>query len=358
MTTMMTLGRTGFEVSRLCLGTMMFGRWGDTSDHQCRHIVSRALDAGINFIDCADMYDYGRSEEILGRALRGRRDEVIVATKFGNPMSDDPLHRGASRRWITTAVENSLKRLNTDRIDLYQVHRPDPDTPIDETLETLDDLVRHGKVRAIGTSTFPAEQLVQAAWVAERRAVHQFATEQPPYSIFARGIEAAVLPTCEALGLGVLVWAPLNAGWLTGKYRPGSSVPDDSRALRQAAHFDLGTEAAAHKLQLVEQLLAIADDAGLSLTRLAIAFTLAHRAVTCAIVGPRSVEQLEGMLGAEDIELESDILDRIDALVAPGENVNGDNAGYVPPALTDPKLRRRTTRHSSDTASDVPPFPV
>ena len=218
-----TLGRTGMHVSTFCLGTMVLGAWGNRDEDECQAIVHAALDAGINFIDTADMYAFGESEEIVGRALRGRRDAVILATKFFNPMGEDPNHRGASRRWIVRAVEDSLRRLDTDWIDLYQVHRPDPDTDLDETLGALSDLVHAGKIRAFGTSTFPAEVLVEAQWMADRRGHVLPSTEQPPYSIFARGIERAVLPTCQRYGLGVLVWAPLNGGWLTGKYRDGQA---------------------------------------------------------------------------------------------------------------------------------------
>ncbi len=336
-----TLGRTGLQVSTLCLGTMMFGKWGNPDPAECRRILDVALDAGINFVDTADVYDFGVSEEILGQALKGRRDDVVLATKFHNPMGDDPNRRGNSRRWIFQAVEESLRRLQTDWIDLYQVHRPDPSTDVDETLGALSDLVHAGKVRAIGTSTFPAELLVDAAWVADRRGRERFATEQPPYSIFARGIERDVLPTAERLGIGVLVWAPLNGGWLSGKYRRGAEASADSRALRQADHFDWQTPEAERKLDAVEALVKLAEEVGCSLTHLAVAFTLAHRAVTSAIVGPRTPEQMVSMLGAESVRLAADVLDRIDELVPPGANLNEENAGYVPPALLDPALRRR-----------------
>ncbi|MGH9090894.1 MAG: aldo/keto reductase [Acidimicrobiales bacterium] len=335
------LGRTGMQVSPLCLGTMMFGSWGNTDEGECHRIVDMALDAGVNVVDTADVYDFGVSEEILGRALKGRRDDVVLATKFHNAMDDDPNHRGNSRRWIMTAVEHSLRRLGTDWIDLYQVHRPDPTVDVDETLGALSDLVHAGKVRAVGTSTFPAELLVESAYVAERRGRERFATEQPPYSVFARGIERDVLPTAERLGLGVLVWAPLNGGWLSGKYRRGGSAPTDSRAVRQADHFDWGQPEAERKLGLVEELVQLAEGGGWTLPHLAVAFTLAHPAVTSAIVGPRTPAQLESMLGADEIVLGDAVLDRIDELVPPGTNVNAENAGYVPPALVDPRLRRR-----------------
>jgi aryl-alcohol dehydrogenase-like predicted oxidoreductase len=342
MTELRPLGRTGIHVSPLCFGTMMFGAWGATTAEDCTVMVHRALDAGINFFDTADIYAYGESEQILGRALRGRRDEVVLATKVNNRMTpSDPNTGGNSRRWIVRAVEDSLRRLDTDWIDLYQVHRPDPTTDIDETLAALDALVRQGKVRAIGTSTFPAHQLVDGWWVATTRGYTRFATEQPPYSIFTRGIEADVLPTCERLGIATLVWAPLNAGWLTGKYSPGTDPAGDSRARRQSDHFDFGTPAADRKLAALAELEPLAVDAGLSLIELALAFCLAHPAVTAAVIGPRRIDHLESMLGGADVALADDVLDRIDEIVPPGTNLNPVNAGYVPPSLTDPTSRRR-----------------
>ncbi len=336
------LGRTGIQVSPLCLGTMMFGAWGNTDTDECVQIVHRALDAGINFVDTADVYAFGETEEIVGRALAGRRDDVVLATKFYNAMDDDPNHRGASRRWIVRACEDSLRRLGTDYIDLYQVHHPDAGTDIDETLGALSDLVRAGKVRAIGTSVFPAEQLVEAQWVAERRGHVRFTTEQPSYSIFARHAEAAVLPTAERFGLGVLVWSPLNGGWLTGKYRRDAQAPADSRAATNGDHFDYRSEAARQrKLDLVESLDAIAAEAGLTMIELALGFVQSHRAVTSAIIGPRTMAQLESQLPAAGLVLPDDVLDAIDALVAPGSDVNPSDAGYVPPAVAEARLRRR-----------------
>jgi aryl-alcohol dehydrogenase-like predicted oxidoreductase len=335
------LGPSGLAVTPLCLGTMMFGAWGATTEPECTRILHAALDAGITTVDVADIYAFGEAEEFVGRALRGRRDGVVLATKFGNPMSDDPARRGASRRWMHEAVEDSLRRLGTDWIDLYQVHRPDPDTDVDETLAALGELVDEGKIRAFGTSTFPASALVEAAWVAERNGRRPFTAEQPPYSIFTRRIEAEVLPVCQRLGLGVLVWAPLNGGWLTGKYRRAVAVPADARGIREAEHFDLGSAAAEEKLSVVEALLALAADHGLTLPQLALAFVLAHPAVTTAIIGPRTLAQLESVLGADAVRLDPEVLDRIDELVAPGRDVNPADAGYVPPPLTDPALRRR-----------------
>ncbi len=336
------LGRSGITVSTYCLGTMMFGAWGNPDVDECVAMVDAALAAGVNFVDTADVYDFGVSEEIVGRALKGRRDDVVLATKFNNPMGDDPNRRGNSRRWIIRAVEDSLRRLGTDWIDLYQVHRSDPATDIDETLGALSDLVHQGKVRAIGTSTFPADLLVEAQWTAERRGRERFVSEQPPYSILARGIEADVLPVCERYHLGVMVWAPLNGGWLTGKYL-GGAPPDGSRAAREPDHFDFGGPVHERKLAIVEQLAKLADTSGITLTHLAHTFVLAHPAVTAAIVGPRTPAQLVDVLEGCDEHLGADVLDEIDRLVPPGTNVNPADAGWVPPAIADPTLRRRPT---------------
>jgi aryl-alcohol dehydrogenase-like predicted oxidoreductase len=335
-----TLGRTGMQVSTFCLGTMVLGAWGNRDEDECQAIVHAALDAGVNFIDTADVYAFGESEEIVGRALRGRRDSVILATKFFNAMGEDPNHRGASRRWIVRAVEDSLRRLDTDWIDLYQIHRPDSSTDLDETLGALSDLVHAGKIRAFGTSTFPAELLVEAQWVADRRGHVLPSTEQPPYSIFARGIERAVLPTCLRYDLGVLVWAPLNGGWLTGKYRDGQKPPA-SRAEREPDHFDFGGTVHDRKMALVEELARVADDAGVRLVDLAHAFVLAHPAVTSAIIGPRTLAQLQDALAGVGTQVPDEVWDRVDALVAPGLTLNAYDDGYEAPELRDPSLRRR-----------------
>ncbi|MGH8862065.1 MAG: aldo/keto reductase [Jatrophihabitantaceae bacterium] len=339
-----TLGRTGIEVSTLCLGTMMFGAWGNPDEAECHRIVHAALDAGVNFVDTADVYAFGESEEILGRALKGRRDQVILASKVHNRMPGEPGDRnrhGNSRVWLARAVEDSLRRLGTDYLDLYQIHRPDPSTDIDETLGALSDLVRQGKVRAIGSSTFPAERIVDAQWVSERRGRERFVTEQPSYSILARHAEAAVLPTCARYGIGVLVWSPLNGGWLTGKYR-ADVVPAGSRAATNGEHFDFGVdEVRARKLALVRSLEEVAAQEAVPLIHLALAFVLAHPAVTSAIMGPRTHEQLLGQLGAGDVTLSAGALDRIDELVAPGTDVNPDDVGWVPPEVVDASLRRR-----------------
>jgi len=339
---MRTLGRTGITVSPLCLGAMMFGAWGNPDHDESIRIIHAALDAGITFIDTADVYSQGESEEIVGKALAGgRRDGVVLATKAHGQMGTDPLARGNSRRWLTAEVENSLRRLQTDHIDLYQIHRPDPSTDIDETLGALTDLVRAGKVRYVGSSTFPAHQMVEAQWVAERRGRERFVTEQPPYSLLVRGIERDVLPVAEQYGLGVLPWSPLAGGWLTGRYRVGQDAPPSTRADRIPGRYDLSLPENQAKLATVEALALLAEEAGMSLIHLAIAFTLEHPAVTSPIIGPRTMEQLESQLGAADVRLSADVLDRIDAIVPPGSTSSDADAGWVPPALADARLRRR-----------------
>jgi aryl-alcohol dehydrogenase-like predicted oxidoreductase len=334
------LGRTGIQVSRYCLGAMMFGAWGNPDHDDCIRIIHHALDSGINFVDTADVYSMGESEEIVGKALRGRRDDVVLATKFVAPMGDDPNQRGASARWIKQEVENSLRRLGTDYLDVYQAHRPDPTVDLDDTLAALSDLVHAGKVRVIGSSTYPAELIVEAQWVAEQRSRERFRCEQPPYSIFARSIEAAVLPTCRKYGMGVIPWSPLAGGWLTGRYRRGEALPTSGRARRVPQRFDYSLPENQRKLDLVEDLLKVAADAGLSLTHLAHAFVLEHPAVTAAIIGPRTMEQLVDVLAGADARLGDDVLDRIDELVPPGTNVNAADAGYEPPSLARHARRR------------------
>jgi aryl-alcohol dehydrogenase-like predicted oxidoreductase len=334
---MRTLGRSGVQVSELGLGTMVLGAWGNADHAACHRIVHAALDAGINLVDTADVYAFGESEEIVGAALEGRRDAVVLATKFHNGMGDDPNMRGNSRRWIVRACEDSLRRLRTDRIDLYQVHRPDPNTDLDETLSALSDLVHQGKILAWGTSTFPAEDLVEVQWTADRRGHVKPVSEQPPYSIFARGIERDVLPTALRYGQGVLVWSPLSGGWLTGKYRRDTPPPADSRAATNPDHFDAGN---ARKLDLVEELAKLAADAGLTLTHLALAWALEHPAVTSVLIGPRTEEQLAGLLGADAVRLDADLLDRVDELVAPGTTISAADEGWVSPGLAVTARRR------------------
>jgi aryl-alcohol dehydrogenase (NADP+) len=333
------LGRTGIHVSRFGLGAMVLGAWGNTDRDACHRIVNRALDAGINLVDTADMYADGENEEIVGAAIASRRDDVVLCTKFHYPVGDhdDPNRRGNSRRWIMRAVDDSLRRLGTDRIDLYQVHRPDPTTDISETVAALDDLVTAGKIHAWGTSTFPAEDIVLAHWAAERHGRTGPHTEQPPYSILARRIERDVLPTAQRFGMGVLVWSPLAGGWLTGKYTRSSLPPADSRAATTPEHFDGGNAA---KFDAVERLTEVASAAGVRLAHLALAWCVEHPAVTTALIGPRTEAQLDDLLGATDLRLDDDTLDAIDAVVAPGTDLNPDDAGWTPPGL-DVDQRRR-----------------
>jgi aryl-alcohol dehydrogenase-like predicted oxidoreductase len=335
------LGHTGVEVSSLCLGTMMFGAWGNPDHEDSIRIIHAALDAGVNFVDTADVYAGGESEEIVGKALRGRRDDVVLATKVHGSMGDDRNRRGNSRRWIVREVEDSLRRLGTDWIDLYQIHRPEPDTAIDETLGALTDLVRAGKVRYIGSSTFPAHAIVAAQWTAQRRGRERFVCEQPPYSMLVRGIEADVLPVCRAHGMGVIPWSPLAGGWLSGRYRKGTDAPKSTRSERLPQRFDLALPANRAKLDAADALAGVAEETGLSLIHLALGFVLTHPAVTAAIIGPRTMEQLESQLGAADVDVAAEVLDKIDAIVPPGTNLNPADAGYTPPAVADPALRRR-----------------
>lgn len=342
------LGGTGMKVSPLCLGAMMFGAWGETDHDECVRIIHRALDAGINFIDTADVYSLGESEQIVGKALHGgRREDVILATKFHAPMDvgfgrpgGDPNKRGNSRRWIMKEVESSLQRLQTDWIDLYQVHRPEHGTDVEETLSALTDLRAEGKIRAFGCSTYPAHEIVEAHWTSERRGLGRFATEQPPYSMLARAIEADVLPVAQRYRMGVLPWSPLAGGWLTGRWRKGKDLPQTLRSQRIPARFDLSMPSNRQKLDAVEELAQLAEQAGLSLIHMALAFTLSHPAVTAPIIGPRTMEHLESQLGAPDITLSKDVLDRIDEIVPPGTTLATSDRGYIQPELAMAQLRR------------------
>jgi aryl-alcohol dehydrogenase-like predicted oxidoreductase len=330
-----TLGRTGIQVSPYALGAMMFGALGNPDHDDSIRIIHRALDAGINLIDTADVYSLGESEEIVGKALKGRRDDVVLATKFANPMGDAPNRRGASRRWIIAEVEQSLRRLQTDHIDLYQYHRPDTETDIEETLSALSDLVHSGKVRTIGTSKMPAPDIVEAQWVAERRGFERFRTEQPPYSILDRSIERDVLPVTQRYGMGTIVWSPLAQGLLTGRVRKGQQ----SDLRRSGQYFThLGDQ---RRIDAVEQLIPLAEQAGLPLTHLAMAFAIAHPGVTAAILGPRTMQHLDDLLAGAQTVLSDDILDRIDEIVPPGTDVGRLDMAYNPPAVTTPALRRR-----------------
>lgn len=341
------LGGTGIEVSARCLGTMMFGAVGNPDHEDCARIIHAALDQGINFVDTADMYSGGESEEIVGKALKGRRDEVVLATKVHFHMGEGEPGQGRnrsgnSRRWIVQAVEESLRRLDTEWIDLYQVHRPDHATDIEETLSVLSDLVRAGKIRAFGCSTFPAEEIVEAHHVSERRALPRFRTEQPPYSILARGIEADVLPVAQRYGMGVMTWSPLASGFLSGKYRLGEPVDmTRGRAALMPARFDPSIPGNVTKLEAVEQLVELADSIGCSLPELAVAFPVAHPAVTSVIIGPRTMDQLESLIKGAGLVLDDATLDRIDEIVPPGRNVYHPDGVWKPPALTDAALRRR-----------------
>jgi aryl-alcohol dehydrogenase-like predicted oxidoreductase len=337
-----TLGRTGTKVSPLCLGAMMFGAWGNTDHDDSISIIHRALDAGINFIDTADVYSRGESEEIVGKALTGgRRDNVVLATKVHGKMDDDdPNAFGNSKRWIRTEVENSLRRLKTDWIDLYQIHRPEADTDVDDTLGVLTDLVREGKVRYIGSSTFPPSQIVEAQWVARDRGRERFVCEQPPYSMLIRAVEADVLPTCARYGMGVIPWSPLAGGWLSGKYRKNEDLPESRRAQMLPSRYDMSLPGNQRKLDAADALGKLADEAGMSLIHMALAFVIRHPAVTAAIIGPRTMDHLEGQLGAAGVTLSDDILDRIDEIVPPGSNVNPADTGWQNPDL-EPQARRR-----------------
>jgi aryl-alcohol dehydrogenase-like predicted oxidoreductase len=336
------LGGTGVSVSPLCLGAMMFGAWGNTDHDESIRIIHRALDAGINFIDTADVYSRGESEEIVGKALSGgRRDNVVLATKFHGSMGDDPNEVGNSRRWIFREVENSLRRLGTDWIDLYQVHRHDPWTDLDETLGALSDLVHQGKIRYFGSSTFPPGVIVEAQWVAEKRGRERFVCEQPPYSMLVRGIEAEVLPLCQKYGMGVIPWSPLAGGWLSGRYRLGEEQPSSTRAERIPGRYDLSLPENQRKLEAADALAKLAEDSGMTLIEMAIAFVINHPAVTAAIIGPRTMEQLESQLPAGDVKLSGEVLDRIDEIVPPGTTFTRADAGYTMPALADASLRRR-----------------
>ncbi|MGI8802696.1 MAG: aldo/keto reductase [Solirubrobacteraceae bacterium] len=336
-----TLGRTGVHVSPLCLGAMMFGAWGEPDHDAGIRVIHRALDAGINFIDTADVYAGGESEQIVGKALSGgRRENVVLATKFHGSMGQDANERGNSRRWIMREVEASLKRLQTDWIDLYQVHRWDPWTDHEETLGALSDLIAQGKVRYIGSSTYPATEIVKAQWAARGGAHHRFVCEQPPYSILARGVEADVLPTCRGYDMGVIPWSPLAGGWLSGRWRKGAEDLGSRRAAMIPDRYDLSLAENQAKLEAADALALLAEEAGLSLIHMAIAFVIRHPAVTAAIIGPRTLEQLESQLGAADVELSGELLDRIDEIVPPGTNVNPADAGWTNPAL-EPAARRR-----------------
>lgn len=340
------LGRTGLRISPLCLGAMMLGPWGNDDSEDAARIIGRALDAGINIIDTSDSYSAGESERIVGAALKGRRDDVILATKFFFPQSDGPNDRGASRHWIMREVEKSLTRLRTDHIDLYQLHRPSPETDIEETLGALTDLVRQGKVRYIGSSSFSGSQIVEAQWASRERNLARFVTEQPPYSMLVRGPELDVLPTARRHGMGTLTYSPLGGGWLTGRWRKDApSAP--ASAARPREIFDARTPANQRKLEAVESLALLAEEAGMPLVELALAFVITHPAVTAAIVGPRTMAQLESALPAAHVVLPAEILDRIDEIVPPGVTINPADTSYGVEELA-PAARRRAVADRGD----------
>lgn len=342
------LGRTGISVSRFCLGAMMFGKMGNQDHRECVRIIHRALDAGVNFIDTADVYSQGESEEIVGEALAGRRDSVVLATKFYGPMGDDPNRRGASRRWIVRAVEESLRRLRTDVIDLYQMHRFDDETEPEEWLAAITDLLRAGKIRAFGTSTFTADRIVEMQWTAERRGLARPRCDQSPYSILRREIERTVLPTCARYGMGVIVWSPLEGGWLTGRYLAPEDFREDTRLVslgRRWGGFDPNSPGNRRRLEVVRKLDELAKKAAIPLSRLAIAWTLEHPAVTSAIIGPRTYEQLDDLLAATDLSLDAELLDEIDRIVPPGTNIYPFDPSSDPASLR-PGARRRSRRRA------------
>ncbi len=328
-----TFGTTGVKVSPLCLGAMMLGAWGNADHDDSVAIIHAALDAGINFIDTADVYSAGESEEIVGKALLDRRDDVVLATKVHFAMGGDPNRSGNSRRWIIRECEASLRRLQTDYIDLYKIHRPQLDCDIDETLGALSDLVHQGKVRYLGSSTFPPSEIVEAQWVAQRRGRERFVCEQPPYSMLVRGIEAEVLPTCQRYGMAVIPWSPLAGGWLSGQWRIGGGEVSSRRAAAQPARYDLSKPENQRKLEAADALAILAEKAGVSLVNMAVAWVIKHPAVTSAIIGPRTMEQLTSQLGGADLVLDEDTLDAIDEIVPPGVTYSWADAGYTPPAL-------------------------
>jgi aryl-alcohol dehydrogenase-like predicted oxidoreductase len=324
-----SFGGTGLKVTPLCLGAMMFGAWGNRDHEDCIRIIDRALDAGINIIDTSNNYSDGESETIVGKALRGKRDQVVLATKVWAPYGPGANQRGLSRKAITEQVEQSLRRLQTDVIDLYQIHRPDPTTPLAETLSTLNDLVRQGKVRYLGCSTndregsslwekrLPAWQIVEALALADRHGWERFTSLQPPYSLLRRTMEVEHFPMTQHCGIGTLIWSPLEGGWLTGKYRRGQPNPGDSTRSRTWVG-DVDQPKFARRIEVVERLAPQAAARGLSLAQFATAWVLRNPAVATVIIGPRTLAQLEDSLGAVDAQLSREDLALVDELVPPG----------------------------------------
>ncbi|MGH9195975.1 MAG: aldo/keto reductase [Acidimicrobiia bacterium] len=337
------LGGTGLRVSPLCLGCMMFGSMGNPDQEDAARIINEAIDAGINFLDTANVYSAGESEEIVGKALKGKRDEIVLATKAHGPMGSGPNDRGNTRRHLFQAVEDSLRRLDTDYIDLYQIHRPEPKTEVEETLGALTDLVRQGKVRYLGSSTYPPSEIVEAQWAAEKNNLERFVCEQPPYSILVRGIEREMLPTAIKYRMGVIVWSPLAGSWLSGKFRKGQDMPESGRAARIPQRFDPSIEGNQRKFDVVEQLIPLAEAEGITLPELGVAWTLVHPGVTAAIIGPRTMDQMKSLLKVPEIELSKETLDKIDEIVLPGTTINPADNGYEPIWLA-PWERRRPAR--------------
>jgi aryl-alcohol dehydrogenase-like predicted oxidoreductase len=335
-----TLGRTGVQVSTLVLGAMNFGALGRTTQDEATALVDTALEAGINLIDTADAYSAGESEEMVGKAIAGRRDDVVLATKAFLPMGEERNHRGSSRRWLVAELDASLRRLGVDHVDLYQVHRWDPTTSDEETLAALTDLQRAGKIRYFGSSTFPAYRIVAAQWAAREHHLSRYVTEQPGYSILQRAIETHVLPVTQEHGMGVLVWSPLASGWLSGAIRAGREITT-SRSTLMPARFDPAVADNQAKMAAVEQLATVAEQAGLTMIQLALGFVTAHPAVNSAIIGPRTPEHLTSQLAAADTVLSADVLDAIDAIVPPGVDLAPEEKVDTPPSLLDPTLRRR-----------------
>jgi aryl-alcohol dehydrogenase-like predicted oxidoreductase len=334
------LGRTGVTVSRYCLGAMMFGGPYNADHDDCIRIIHRALDAGINFIDTADAYSAGESEQIVAKALKGRRDQVVLATKFFNHMyPKNPNARGGSRLWIMRAVEDSLRRLGTDYIDLYQMHRPDERVALEETLGALTDLVNQGKVRMIGHSAYPAERIVEAQWVSEKYALARFRCEQASYSLLRRSIERAVLPTCDRYGMGVITYSPLAGSWLSGRYKSIDDVPASSRLVTMAKRFGIGVDL--RRLDVALQFGALADAHDLPLAHMATAWAMEHPLVTSVIIGPRTMEQLDDLLSCADLELDPMLLDEIDKIVPAGTDVIAHDPSSDPSSLL-AKNRRRS----------------
>jgi aryl-alcohol dehydrogenase-like predicted oxidoreductase len=335
-----TLGRTGVQVSTLALGAMNFGALGRTGPDEATAIVDAALEAGINVIDTADRYSQGESEEIVGKAIAGRRDDIVLATKGYSPMGDERNHRGTSRRWLVRALDDSLRRLGVDHVDLYQMHRWDPETGDEETLAALTDLQRAGKIRYFGSSTFPAYRIVQAQWAAREHHLGRYVTEQPGYSILQRAAEAHVLPVTQEYGMGVLAWSPLASGWLSGAVRAGREI-STHRAAILPERFDLTIPANRDRLAAVEKLASVADAAGLTLIQLALGFVTAHPGVTSAIIGPRTLEHLRSQLAAAGTVLPPEVLDAIDEIVPPGVDLTPEEKFDTPPSLLEPARRRR-----------------